>query len=124
VRRARIPFSVNVATQQLAAAALADRGPVEETVERTRRERTRLAKALQGLGFDVVPSHTNFILTRPPIDAARLQDALKAQGILTRTFPAEPALAGRLRFTVGLPEEVDRLVESLGRVLASGGGPR
>ena len=64
------------------------------------------------------PSAANFVLIRVP-DAPRTFEALKARGILVRTFHgSHPLLAHCLRLTVGTTEENRRLVEALGAILA------
>ena len=50
-------------------------------------------------------------------DAAALQKALKANGVLVRYFDT-PALAGRLRITVGTEAQNQRLIELLEGIMA------
>jgi histidinol-phosphate aminotransferase len=59
------------------------------------------------------PSAANFVLVRFP-DGPRAFEALKARGILVRSFQgSHPLLADCLRLTVGTPEENGKLVEAL-----------
>lgn len=117
VRRAKLPFSVNLASQQYAIAALEDPQPARDGVRVIADERARMAAGLDERGFDVTPSHANFVLTKPPVPAAQLREALRGLGILARTFEHEPVLADRIRFTVGTPEETDRLFRTLDEIL-------
>lgn len=121
IRRNKIPFSVNILSEQLAVEALRHPQYIEKTVQDLARERETLAAALVGLGFHVVPSHANFLLTLPPIPSEELYLRLKEAGILARRFPSEPLLRDHIRFTIGRPQDNRQLLSALGRIL--GGGP-
>jgi histidinol-phosphate aminotransferase len=96
-----------------AVAALQDEAYARTTWDAVRNERRRLSAALTGLGFDVIPSHANFVFVRPPGgDARGLYLSLKARGILVRHF-ALPGLDDRLRITVGAPADNDALLAAL-----------
>jgi histidinol-phosphate aminotransferase len=113
--------NVNALAQAGAAAALDDLAFVREVAWRTAAGRARLAAALRQLGLEVPASGANFLLPRFPDDGRRSAAAahahLLADGILTRTVE-DYGLPGRLRIGVGLPEEVDAVLDSLGRLLA------
>ena len=117
IRRNKIPFSLNVASEQLAIAALANPQHIERTVQRISQERERVTKELSGLGFSVVPSMANFVLTLPPIPSDELYAQLKTKGILTRLFPQEASLKDYIRFTVGRPEDSAKLLAALNEIL-------
>lgn len=117
VRRAKHPFSVNQFSEAVAVAALKDPKPVHQAVEAVTRERTRLQAALHRLGFRVLPSQANFLLTLPPIPSAELYEKLRARKILTRVFPQDPTLRDYIRFTVGRPQDTDRLLETVQLIL-------
>lgn len=121
IRRNKIPFSLNIVSEQLAIRALAQPHHIERTVERVSRERERLARELGALGFGIVPSVANFLLTSPPIASDDLHARLKSAGVLARVFPQEPALADHIRFTIGRPEDNDRLLAALRRILEDEG---
>ncbi|PXX95029.1 histidinol-phosphate transaminase [Halomonas sp. LBP4] len=94
-------------------AALEDREHFDACREKviTTRERTR--RRLADLGFEVLPSQTNFVLTRhPEFDAAQLFVGLRERGILVRHFNTE-ALRDFLRITIGTEDEMDSLIETL-----------
>jgi histidinol-phosphate aminotransferase len=96
-----------------ACAALEDCDHMRANVQRVRASRDALIPALRELGFDVLPSHTNFVLAKTPTgDAAPLYEELKARGILVRYF-AQPLLKDALRITVGTPEENAALLDAL-----------
>jgi histidinol-phosphate aminotransferase len=69
------------------------------------------------LGVACWPSDANFVLMRPPRDAAAVQRELAARGVGVRTTDNN-GLPGHLRVTVGLPEENRRFAVALEAVLA------
>src|SRR5437870_11717958 len=78
--------------------------------------RGELGAALAGMGFDVVPSATNFIFARPPKPAAGIVAALRERRILVRHYDREP-IAGWIRITVGTRDQHDQLLMALKEVL-------
>lgn len=77
----------------------------------TTRERTR--RRLTELGFEVLPSQTNFVLVQhPDFDAAQLFAGLRKRSILVRYFNTE-ALRDFLRISIGTDNEMDSLIEAL-----------
>lgn len=79
--------------------------------------RERLAAELAALGFQVVPSAANFLFARHPgRDAAELATALRRQGVIVRHF-ALPRIDQHLRITVGTPQQNNRLVDCLKRIV-------
>lgn len=95
-----------------AGAALADhahhRGLVQDVIS----ERQRLTEALADRGWQVTPSHANFICARPGTgSAASVAAGLRARRVLVRCFGAGDA--GMLRITVGTPAENNALLAAL-----------
>ncbi|MFE6049475.1 aminotransferase class I/II-fold pyridoxal phosphate-dependent enzyme [Kitasatospora sp. NPDC056446] len=116
--RQALPFAVNRLAQRAAVAALDDPDFLASVRDRTREARQRFYAGLDALGIRYVPSVTNFVLVEVGEDsgtvAARLADE---HGILVRDLAAF-GLPGRLRVTVGTPEQVDRCCAALAAVLA------
>jgi histidinol-phosphate/aromatic aminotransferase/cobyric acid decarboxylase-like protein len=77
-------------------------------------ERSRLRAALSGLGWNVGPSVTNFLLVDlgTPMRAATTAEGLLRRGLVPRTFPATHPLASHLRLTVRGAGEDDRLIDA------------
>ena len=106
-------YNVDAVAAAVGAAAVRDVAYTRETVERIRRTRARLGRALAGRGFRIWPSQANFVLARPADgDARRLYHGLRERGVLVRYF-AEPGLADKLRITVGTEQETTRLLSAL-----------
>jgi len=100
-----------------AVAAVEDEAWFEQNRDRIVASRDRLAAALLGLGFEVLPSAANFVFARHPgRSGATLAADLRSRGILVRHF-ARDRIADFLRITVGTDAENDRLIEALRTLL-------
>ena len=102
LQRARQPFNVNSVAQAAAIGALEDSAWVTQCKKRNRDGLEQLAQGLQALGIEHVPSHANFILSKPG-DGRSLFLELQKQGIITRALG--PLLSDYLRISVGTEEE-------------------
>ena len=107
-------YNVSRLSQEIALAALLDRGHMERNVERIRDTRDRTAKDLRALGFEVLPSETNFLWVKPPAgrSAQQVFDDLRKRKILVRHFPG-PRTGAYLRITVATDGEMRSLVDAL-----------
>jgi histidinol-phosphate aminotransferase len=100
-----------------AVAAVEDEAWFEQNRDRIVASRERLAVALLGLGFEVLPSAANFVFvhhSRRP--GATLAAQLRNRGILVRHF-ARDRVADFLRITIGTDADNDRLIEALRALL-------
>jgi histidinol-phosphate aminotransferase len=101
-----------------AIAALEDTEHFERTRRAVMATRERLAAALTGLGFEVLPSAANFLFARHTgRDAAELALQLRNRSIIVRHFKL-PRIEQFLRITVGTDEQCEALVGALGNILA------
>ena len=101
-----------------ATAAIEDREWFDRTRQAVIRTRTTLTRDLEGLGFDVLPSATNFIFVRHPHhDAGELAQALRQRGILVRHF-RQPRIEQFLRITIGTDAQCSLLVAVLKEIFA------
>lgn len=100
-----------------ALAAWQDREGFEETIAKVKTDRTQLVGDLTMLGFDVLPSATNFVFaSHGDMPAATLLAALRERGILVRHFN-HPRIDNWLRISIGTRTECQALVTSLKEVL-------
>jgi histidinol-phosphate aminotransferase len=108
------PYNVSVAAQVAGLASLADLDYLQANVARIVAERERLLEALRALPYlRPYPSRANFVLCRVVgRDARALKEALAARGILIRYY-ASPGLTDHVRFSVGTPEQTERLLAEL-----------
>jgi len=115
LNRLRAPFNVGTAGQVAAQAALADDAHLRTSVEATVRERHKLTDALEAAGLRVAPSQANFVLVDLQRPGRAVYEALLHEGVIVRPMPAP--LESSIRVTVGKPEENERFIYSLERVL-------
>src|SRR5256886_9688993 len=80
--------------------------------------RRQICRELTGLGFEVLPSQTNFILARPPrFSAEAWLEKLRRRKILVRWFKY-PGVRDYLRITIGTPEEARALVKAARSIIS------
>jgi histidinol-phosphate aminotransferase len=114
----RDSYNVNGLGQVAALATLDDLPYYRRNFRRVIATRKRLSAALAGLGFEVFPSSTNFILARPPkFPAAEWLEKLRAKKILVRWFK-QPEVRDYLRITIGTDAEADALIDAARRIAA------
>ena len=117
IDKVRQPYNVPEPSQRGATFVLRELGAeVKRMRDTVIAERSRLAAALVKLGFSVTPSDANFLWIEAPGSAGDLSDALAARGVLIKSYHTTGGrLAKRLRVTVGLAAENDRLLEEIGK---------
>jgi histidinol-phosphate aminotransferase len=118
--KTRDSYNVDVIAQRLAKAALEDRPSARRSWDLVRAERTRVTTDLAALGFNALPSQTNFVLAQVPAKGPSARDLLnnlETRGVLVRHF-ADQTLDNKLRITIGTPEQNTRLLEALKASLA------
>jgi histidinol-phosphate aminotransferase len=115
--KVRDSYNVNGLGQVAALATLGDLPYYRRNFRRIIGTRERLRRELAGLGFEVLPSQTNFLLTRPPGPPAKewLQ-RLRDRKILVRWFSA-PEVNAYLRITIGSDAEADALLKAVQAIL-------
>lgn len=106
-------YPLDMLAQQTAIAAIADKEYFAACVQRIIDTRDWTTGQLQQLGFDVLPSHTNFVFaSHPRAPAGELMPYLRDNKILVRHF-TKPGIDNHLRITIGTPEEMQALVDCL-----------
>lgn len=96
-----------------ATAAIMDQETAKGTWDYVRKERTRLTKELNSMGWKVIPSQANFILVHVPEGNGKAAyQGLKEQGILVRYFD-KPGLTDKIRITVGNADENNALLAGI-----------
>ena len=111
-------YNVNAITQALGTAALEDRKTQEEAMRGTLDERARLERELTTFGLTWPESRANFLLVECGERAEALYDALKDARVLVRWW-SSAELRTKLRITVGRPDQNNRLLAALGKLLAA-----
>jgi len=119
LRRVKEPFAVNLLAQAAGIAALEDQAFLRKTVETTQRERRFLTEGFAGLGLEVVPSQTNFMLVRFGGGALEVQEGLLRRGVIVRPCTGYD-LPEFLRVTVGSRGQNERLLGAVADVVGEG----
>ena len=105
IRKVKLPYSLNIVSETVAALALENRHLRDANVARIIAERERMLAAMRAMpDVTVFPTRANFIAFR---SAAAFEDFV-ARGILIRKY------AGFLRVSVGTREENDAFLAALG----------
>lgn len=112
VAAAKTPFNVNAAAQAAAIAALGDEAWMQASVARLHGQRERVSAALEGLGFKVASSQTNFLFFDCGSDSSAVAAALLQEGIIVKAW-RESGYGQYLRATIGSPQDNDRLIRAL-----------
>jgi histidinol-phosphate aminotransferase len=106
VRKVKLPYSLNVISEQVAALALEQRAIRDGNVARVVAERERVLAAMRAIpSVTVYPTRANFIAFRAP---ATFDDFFE-RGILIR----KTALPGCLRVSIGTRAQNDRFLAAL-----------
>ncbi len=109
----RDSYNVNGLGQIAALATLEELPHYRRNFRRIIATRERLSAALRELGFKVLPSSTNFILTKPPkFPASEWLEKLRAKKILVRWFK-QPEVSAYLRITIGTDAESEALIRAV-----------
>ena len=114
--KVRDSYNVN-GLGQIAALATLDQLPYyRKNFGRIKATRERVRRELTGLGWRVLPSATNFLLTEPAGPPARTWlEALRAEKIIVRWFRA-PDVNAYLRITIGSDDEMNRFLRAVRKI--------
>ena len=120
--KTRDSYNLDLLSQKIALAAISNQSYASDTWARVRSERSRMQTSLEGLGFLVGASETNFLLAtvsaihHNQTTAKELYHRLKSSGVFVRYFSDE-RLRDKLRITIGTPAENNQLLTALGSIL-------
>lgn len=116
LQRVRQPFNTGMLPQVAALAALDDEDFLEQTKKVVAEGLAFLYREVARLGLKTVPTQANFFLIEVPTDARMVHEAMLRQGVIIRPLNAY-GMANTIRVNAGLPEENERFVRALDRVL-------
>jgi histidinol-phosphate aminotransferase len=106
-------YNLNRLSLVAATAALQDMAWMARNARRIQKGRKKLSAALKRIGYEVYPSHANFILARKAgRNLKPIYEELKRRKILVRYFDAD-RLRDCLRITVGAPKEIQALIHQI-----------
>jgi histidinol-phosphate aminotransferase len=117
LHKIRDSYNVNGLGQLAAEATLNSLPYYRRNFKRIITTRQRLSAQLTDLGFEVLPSQTNFILVRPPRFAAEAWlEKLRQKKVLVRWF-GSVELRDFLRITIGSESEIEQLLAAARSIL-------
>ncbi len=110
-------YPVDSFSQATAVASLSDEDYFRKCCDRICSSRESLIEGLDNLGFDVLPSKTNFVFaSHPDISGAELYGELYKRKILVRYWDT-PRLQNHVRITVGSENQCRQLLSELGKIV-------
>ncbi|NEN75216.1 histidinol-phosphate transaminase [Pelistega sp. NLN82] len=113
-------YPIDRIAQAGAIGAFEDEAYFNQTRQMIIDSRTYLSQAVQQMGFEVLPSSTNFIFMRhSQLEAAQLAFSLREKGILVRHFKQKP-IEQFLRVTIGTQKNCEKLVNALCEIVSKG----
>ena len=117
VRYSTNPYNVNRMTAAAGYAALCDNDYYMQNCRTIMENRAYTTEALRELGFEVLPSLTNFVFAKSDkIGGEALYLELKRRGILVRHFNKEN-IAEYNRITIGTKEQMEAFIATVKTIL-------
>ena len=111
------PYNVNTATQWAAEAAIEDNESYMANCAVIVENREYTSSRLRKLGFDVLPSSSNFIFAKSDrLDGGYIYEELKKKGVLVRHFTDE-RMKDHIRVTIGTREQMDIFIGKVEQLL-------
>jgi histidinol-phosphate aminotransferase len=117
LNRIRMPFNANSLAQVAASAALDDTGFLKKTIDLVHDGLDFLFAELEKRGLPTFPTQANFFLFDVGQDAKQVFDRMLYQGVIVRAMTSY-GYPEYIRINVGLPEENQRFLDALDKVLA------
>ena len=116
--RLKHPFMVSAVGEAAAFAALADAQHIAKSVRSNATEAERLRRELTALGISVVPTWANFLFCEIGDECPSLCQQLQDAGIIVRHMTGNWNAQHAFRLTVGTPEQNDKFLHAIKKVLA------
>ena len=112
------PYNVDSIAETLAIAAVESWDYYEENCHKIIESRDWFTDELEAIGFDVLPSKTNFVLVQPVgISAEDLFNYLQSKKIYVRYFPKVKRISNRLRISIGTQKEMEKVLMTIQELL-------
>ena len=117
VRYSTNPYNVNRMTAAAGYAALCDNDYYMQNCRTVMENRAYTTEALRALGFEVLPSLTNFVFAKTDkMSGEALYLELKRRGILVRHF-GKPEITDYNRITIGTKEQMEAFIATVSDIL-------
>jgi len=106
-------YNLDRLAQAACLAALRDQAYLRECCRKVCETREWFCDGLRAIGYDVIPSSTNFVFATPPDrNGKRVYEALYLRKILVRLL-SDPLLSHGLRISIGTREEMERTLAAM-----------
>ena len=105
-------FALSTIAQAAALAAIDDEDHIQRALTNNAEHAEWMEQKLKGLGYDVLPTWTNFIAIEVGEESREFARRLRKQGVLVRPLGAWGAPTS-IRVTLGTPEQNHFLVQAL-----------
>lgn len=112
LHRVRQPFNTNCLAQVAAEAALLDEDHLRKSREVNEAGKSLLSEAFTRMGLKYYPTQANFFYVDVGRDGQQIYAALLREGVIARFIEGHS-----IRVTIGLPEENEKFLQSLRKVL-------
>ncbi|MDB4459308.1 histidinol-phosphate transaminase [bacterium] len=115
--KVRDSYNVNGLGQTAAIATLKDHAYYRRNFKAIIQRRKDTTEAMEEMGFDVLPSQTNFVFAKPPAASAETWfDALRENKVVVRWFKT-PEISQYLRVTMGSESEMKTFLKTCKAIL-------
>jgi histidinol-phosphate aminotransferase len=115
--RLKRPFHLGRLTLAAGLAAVTDQEHIQKTIANTISGRGWLSQQMAELGVKVWPGLGNFLLMAAGIPSELLTEQLLQQGVMVTCGQRRFNLPYHIRVTVGLPEQNQRFVEAMAKIM-------
>ncbi|HSE47842.1 MAG TPA: histidinol-phosphate transaminase [Terriglobales bacterium] len=114
LERLKTAFSVSAVAEAAALAALDDTAHLQKTLENNARGAEFLLEKLRGLGFEPVPTWSNFLYFEAGPEAPALARRIQNEGVIVRSL-GPWGIPEAIRVTIGTPEQNERFIAALAK---------
>ena len=110
-------FTVNTLTQAIACEAFKDNSYIATTIDKIITTREEFADKLREMGFEVLPSSSNFLFARHnEMRGSEIYFQLKENGILVKHYKI-PLIEDFVRITIGTPDDMKFIIKVIKQIL-------
>ncbi len=113
----KAPYNLNRVSATLAIKALQNKEKMLAMRELILGERERVATRLRAMNLRVYDSEGNYLLVQLPNAPEVVKNLAEKEGLVIRNFGSNTRLKNCARITIGKPEENDRLLEAIKKML-------
>ena len=112
-------YPLDAVAQAAATAAMEDRQWLKQATQSVCDVREAMGAGLEAVGFEVLPSHGNFIFTQhKSLPGKQIFDALRARDILVRRWD-KPRIENWLRISVGTMSQAEQLLVLMREIVSA-----